>query len=346
MNFNLSDQVVEKDAGLNSSWTFSNITAYQRPPGLQQLVNVLLVVDLIVRSLALLSHTAYFLTVFLVKKLRAFSLLYLHMVNLYGFLFILHFAFYMGSSMPNFRDEKLNKVLCSMSELVWAASKFLRSFSILLLAVFRMFAVKHNHHFKKWSTSTPLILSPIAMVIIVSVALVVATKFSFNTSHGPPFCYDGYTTEFRNGMNYFIVTSLLGIAIPSLLVITLYIIARRAMNTAQGSKRNSQKRILFFTMHQEAGRMVAAQDLKPVLRSPKHSRLTRQFFIVNLCMTVSLVTFTAVNYANLIPEFNNVWYHVRLMIRILAIFSQALVPITSFYGQHKLVRFHQMVGKK
>ena len=206
--------------------TFLNQTNSTDLPDTQivSFVIVLSYVDLVVRVTACLIFVAYFLMVALLKDLRKSNLLYVHHGNLVGFFFIIMYMFYFNTTQPSFSSAYLNDLYCKLSEISWSMLRYLRTYSILLIAVQRLIAVHFVRIFKKMSHSYVYMIIPIVFVWVFSIICVFSTKFGFQTTYGSLFCIDGYSNEIQSALGYLITSSITGIALPFLLTFILYII--------------------------------------------------------------------------------------------------------------------------
>ena len=320
----------------------SNNTDYNITDGLQTFVNVLLGIDIASRCLSLVSHLVYFIIILSIKELRAVSLIYMHQVNFYGLLFVLHFCAYIGSNNPVFDNQTADVVLCTMSEIAWSALKYLRSYSVLLLAIFRMVAVVNSHLFRKWVKSPKWIVSCMVAQILLCMLLTILSKFVIQTTYGTVLCDDGYSSDFNNGIIYFASTSFLGMAIPCLLVTIIYFftyqtvrkIDKKVVSIANIASQNavSQFQTSLASSYRRDTSIIHARKKLVCKRTSHKAQLTRQFFFINLCLIGSLLSFLVLNFANFIEEFNIDWFHYRLLIRIASILSEGFVPIISLYG--------------
>ena len=279
----------------------ANLSNNTRLDGSQTLVNILLGLDIASRCLSLASHLVYFIIILSIKELRAISLIYMHQVNFYGLLFILHFCAYIGTNNPVFENQTLEVVLCTMSEIAWSALKYLRSYSVLLLAVFRMVAVVNSHLFRQWVKSPKWMVGCMMVQISLCVLLTVLSKFVIQTTYGDVLCDDGYSSDFKNGIIYFASTSFLGMVIPCLLVTIIYFftyqtvrkIDQRRVSFANIASQNavSQFQASFASSCRRETSIIQARKKLVCKRTSHKAQLTRQFFYINLCLIGSLFSF-------------------------------------------------------
>ena len=298
--------------------------------------------DIVLRCIGLLIHIVYFLLVLFVKELRKISLIYTHQINIYGLVFLLLYVCHIGDRatlMMDTHTTPVNSVVCTISEILWALVKYLRSYAILLLALFRMIAVIKPDGFKKWMKSAKAISLTIIVEYMACVALFVGTRFGFNTHYGGLLCQDGFTSARDDGIHYFVVTSLFGVALPNGLVIVSFVYTKykfRAhvskFSSGKGSNRAASNMGRAISSFQTEAKSFTNLNRLPT----QNERLTRQYLFINVLLIISSITYVTVNFANLIPEFNTIWYQYRLVIRITSILFQNMIPIVSLYGHPKL----------
>jgi hypothetical protein len=196
-------------------------------------LRVLSHIDFANRVISMIIFALYFVAIVVTKDLRTKKLLYVHHTNFIGFLLCLMYIFYTNETNPTlFSDPRFNQLLCSVSEFAWSMLKYLRPYSVLLIAIYRFIAVFSNGTFKRINNSAFYLALPIIIAWTVSLGLFLGTKFLFKTTHGYIFCMDGYNKEFRNVLGYLIVSSALSFFIPLILVLTLYLQIRRKINNS------------------------------------------------------------------------------------------------------------------
>lgn len=194
---------------ISNNQSISNVTNAPSSPALQSdlFVTILTYVDYVNRILSMLIYITYAVFVVKYKFLRHKSLIYVHHSNLVGFLFCVMYIFYFGSSLPATSNSYANLVFCVMSEIIWSLLKYLRSYSILLIALYRLLAVFFIQLFKFFNRSYWLLLMPILLSWIFSGVVFVATKYGFHTTYGSLYCIDGLGRSLDETINYLIVTS-------------------------------------------------------------------------------------------------------------------------------------------
>ena len=110
-------------------------------------------VDYVVRVVSLLLFVIYFVLVLILRELRTKNLLYVHHANAIGFVFVLMYMVYFNATTPSTSNPSVNVSLCKLTEFIWGILKYLRSYSILLIALYRFVAVKYVNVFKRINKS-------------------------------------------------------------------------------------------------------------------------------------------------------------------------------------------------
>ena len=304
------------------------------------LINFLLSMDKFVRVLALFIHIFYFLIIIFIKELHQRSLVYVHQINAYGFLFCFHFFFYIGTDTSyNFNNETLNAIICTGSEILWAMLKYYRSSSILLLSVFRAFAVYRNNDFKKWSRSNLILTFTIIVVIFISFSMSLLLKYIFSTTHAKVYCADGYSEKLEDAHYYFYLNIVFTIGLPEFIFIFLFLITKRKI---ENSERN-------FTIHNQTPKNIEICVIKKLrhifvfiftirIKSQTQKNLILQLLLITLALNISMIAFLCLNITNLHYIFLEELFSLRLTVRIIAISSQAFVPIVSIIFQKKIIQ--------
>ena len=121
-------------------------------------VDVIFQLDTVIRFSSAFIHIFYFWLVFKIAELRKLSLLYVHHANVISFMFNLHYLVYYHYVHPDLGDERLNEIMCVVSEVFWAMLKLLRTYSIALIAVYRLIAVFKIGLYKKLNQSWLFVL--------------------------------------------------------------------------------------------------------------------------------------------------------------------------------------------
>jgi hypothetical protein len=291
------------------------------------------------------------------KEMRTLNLLYVHHANAVGFVFVLMYLIYFSTSAPNSTSAYLNDLLCKITEFVWGIIKYLRSYSVLLIALYRLAAVNFIETFKLVNRSYLSITLPIIVCWIVSIALFLATKYGFNTTYGSLYCIDGYSMNMTDVVDYLIVSSLMAILVPFTLITVIYIFIKKILSK-NGSKL-LKKKMTASKMSQSDGSSLA--DSERVLRRSqvgqtqqrpsaeamsvstavsgksvtkrnelkKNVRFNLQLISLNVCYIMCFAMSFILSFRYVIPDFNVKFYYFRQLLRILNVFFQATIPVVS-----------------
>jgi hypothetical protein len=329
MNFSNSTQFIRENASSSS------------PPDF--FVILLTYLDYLLRPYALLVHCIYFLIVALVKDLRSLSLIYIHQINLFGCLFCFHFMLYITSRRPSTGNIALDDLLCTMSELSWSLLKFLRSFSILILATYRLVAVFKSEIFKQWSKSVLIVLLSFAVEALVCVFLTIVAKLAFGTTGGEFLCYDGFSENLNKAIAYFVFTSVLGIVLPNVTVILFYVLTMKRLIKISLGLTNANR---LNKLSKKSTNSLSLPISSKSFANSQQSKLAKQFLIINIVLILSSISFLFINIANLFNEFSSRLIHYRMIVRSLAILFQSIVPIVSIIYHPKIKEYAVKIFNK
>jgi hypothetical protein len=186
-------------------------------------VKFLRYLDGCIRVYAIVVYISYFIIIIFKKEFRVLSFTYVHNVNINGFIFVLHYGFYLISPRPNTSNQILNEILCRLSEIIWGSSKYLNTFSVLLLAYSRFIAVCRIDLYKRVIKSKFNVFSSIIILWLFSISIAITSKFVFKTRpDGALFCFDGYSENILHSVSYFIFIAITAIIMPNCFVLYLY----------------------------------------------------------------------------------------------------------------------------
>lgn len=139
--------------------------------------------DYSIRILAVFVHLAYACFVFYLKEYKNNNLIFLNHVNLVSLLYCVHFLFYMVRRYPEFKNQDLNIILCTTSEIVWIVVKLMRIFSLALLTIYRYMAVYHMNYYKAINKKAKYLIISILISWIIAIVLSLILKYSFQTTY-------------------------------------------------------------------------------------------------------------------------------------------------------------------
>ncbi len=98
--------------------------------------NALNITDYTCRVAGVVVHCLYFISICFFNAFRTRQFLFLHHVNFISFIYFIHYCAYIKgytSSLSN--NPEINDIFCNVSEILWIILKFLRLYSLSLLAL-------------------------------------------------------------------------------------------------------------------------------------------------------------------------------------------------------------------
>lgn len=334
-----------------------------------ELTHTLLIIDQCIRVYVLLVHVVYFIIVLRVKEFRAISFILVHHVNFVGFLFALLYCLYINSTLPNTGYLKIDRVLCTASEITWALIKYMQSNSLLMVATHRYLGVFKINLYRKLNKSRSRIIIVIGSMWLIALLLVISSKFIFDTKPGKVFCFDGFSAHLENSIYYLFFPGVIGVLLPNVTLIVFYIriftkLNRLALKT--GRKRQSnfirtdtsdqssdlskikstqEKAQSFKSFQLSIKRKLSNDFLSTKYRNknePKDKRgeRSRAKMLITMSITITLISlsFLFMSTANIFVHFKDKWLKCALIGRIITLLLQSLIPIFSLI-------FHPAVSK-
>ena len=210
-------------------------------------------------------------------------------------------------------DPNLNKVLCVISEVAWALLKTLRTYSIGLIAVYRLIAVFKPALFKKINKSLWYLIGSILSIYLICIIIYLVPKYVLNTTYGYLYCFDGFSKNKNDSLYYFFVQSILGIILPVVFTIIAYIIIVIRL-------KNNKKQIHSDDMNTEAIR----KNLKENFRQRQQAN---QMYLINICELVSSIMVVGLGLRYTIPNLNEYYNIPRFLLRTINILFQTFIPL-------------------
>ena len=179
--------------------------------------------DNVMRVIAVIIHLVYFGFIIHLKDFRIRQMIYLHNVNFVGFVYCLHYLCYISSQSPTFSDQLINDILCWFSSMLWLSLKYLRMYSLLLLAFYRYIAVFHITFHRTFTKNLCRMILGIVFVWIFSISISLIIKYAFKTKYSIFYCFEGNSDDMNIVIGFLVVNNLTAIIIPMLLIIYVYI---------------------------------------------------------------------------------------------------------------------------
>lgn len=323
--------------------------------------------DYVVRIGAIIVHAIYLFLMFKIKKFRSRTYFFMHNVIIISFVYCLHYVFYIGTGGPAFKSLELNLIFCYLSEQIWSIVKYLRAFSILLLAFYRLVAVLSITLYKKLNNGRTFILISIAVSWLFSIILTFAIKYALNTTYSVYFCSPGYSDSVPDMVIAFVLNIFLSNIIPTVINLWVYLKIVKKLKTARQNlnKNKSGTTSLFrqnnkvqnssgggtitrlpnetsysttatavFTTTSSALLYTNNNKQKKDMNS-KQVRFAKQFILMNIFIVLSNILSVMVDFLIVLatnPAFlflDQLLWEVRPIVRILFLVFQSFIPIIS-----------------
>ncbi|RNA35411.1 hypothetical protein BpHYR1_037189 [Brachionus plicatilis] len=251
--------------------------------------------DMALRMANLLAQIFYFVAVIFLKDLQCLPQVPMHHTNAIGLINAIHYCFWIQADEPNFSSTFLNDFFCTLSEVLWAVTKYARAYSILTVAVFRYIGVTRLTLYKK-ITSVKIIILSILINWLIAAVIFLVSKFSAKTTHGTIYCYDGYSSNREQNLLYFFLTSSFGYALPLILVTVFYALIQiklvKLSKHLNQVEHNSRMKVSALeaedsTCHRE---MKKEEHKSHVKMHKKEKKLAHQFIVINGLEFCSMTT--------------------------------------------------------
>ncbi len=267
----------------------------------------------------LISNLAYFVIIACFKRTRKVSFFQVHHINLIGLLQSILITSWSFNANPNFENEQINRLLCFISELLWGTLKYIRAYSVLVLAYYRYLAVFKPIIYKKISKSLKYSLFTALLSWIISFLIFFISKYSTGSSAGFE-CSDGNGSNIEIILLYFGISNTMGLLIPSIPVILIYVLITIKL------KKNQIK----LRQH------TAGTTTEIIIKTKRQRSLALQFFLINLLEIISFclmcaLTILPIKYNAIVAgnyfDFLFIYTLLEALVGIVVI----LIPITTLY---------------
>jgi hypothetical protein len=317
----------------------------------------LLYIDYTVRCISLVIHIAYFISIFLLKSFRNVQSLLLHHVIFISLLNCAHYCVYIGRWSPSFGDLIPDEVFCTISEIAWISLKFLRIYSIFMLAVYRLLAVYKAFFFRKLNKKLWFMVSIIIGMWLVIVIFSLALKYGLRIPHSKLYCIEGFSEYIASNLVYWTI-QIAFIIVPTILVIIMYSLilykikkiklrVKRVnyVNTEKVSTNEKIQAVLINMSHirpnnfnlNTKGRnskfRKSGDSIRTITNLRKgHHNTASQIIIINITSVIGTVFCLLMNTHVRINESFKIDYQLETILpifRIIFLASEATIPITS-----------------
>jgi hypothetical protein len=299
--------------------------------------------DYAARVFCLTTHVIYLLILLLNKELHECSMIQKHHTNLIGLLIGLHYCAWIGSNSPNTGNQAVNNILCYLCEVLWAISKYARGYSVLVLASYRLIAVFRLSTFKKLIKSKLITLFSILIVWLVSILIFGVSRFLTNTSHGQIMCFDGYASNMKNALDYFIITSLIGFVLPIVFISVIYVLITRKLNKIGNRLQHRNNNVRISQVAVMPVKQLSGSSSTNINQAQREKHLAQQFVLINLFVFGSCAFLVLLNLCNVVITFNEPDYCVRQLFQIGNLVCQSFIPIVSLVYSPVYQKFKDLV---
>ncbi|RNA15627.1 hypothetical protein BpHYR1_018239 [Brachionus plicatilis] len=359
---------------INSDFDFFNTTYVLNFDSTFTTAYVINYIDYVVRVIAVLIHFIYIYFMFRVKKFRNISYFYMHFVIIISLLYCLHYAFYIGTGGPSFGSLQLNLLFCYISEQMWSILRYLRALSILLLAMYRLFAVHNINLYKKMNSGLGFIYMTMGASVIFSIILTFVLKYALNTTYSVYFCSPGYSNSVREMIISFVLNVIISNVVPTTLNLIAYLkivsklkVTRQSLdkanilestsvnkpaNTSKVTPNDFSMATSVFTTASSAASAANATNTNKAKKelNAKQSRFAKQFIFMNIAIVMSNLFSVMVDFMIVLAT-NPAFYYLDAMLwqfrpiaRILFLLFQSMIPIISILYNPE-VRFLKIFHK-
>jgi hypothetical protein len=298
------------------------------------------------RFLLLISYLIYFLITIIFKKTRKFQLVQLHHVNFCGFLLSILTACWSFNSYPAFTNQNLNIFICYISETLFGTIKYTMSYSILILAIYRYFAVFKNHVYKKISNSYVYALISIFFSWLISLAIFFISKYSIGSTYGYQ-CLDGNGNgSLKRVLIYFSITNSIGFLMPYMIVVLIYVCIQNKLNeisvnlSRNNSRKNSKAHHTSNTSLFKKRKLSNNQNNNDLecnkIKTHKERSFTLQLVLINSIEIMyfiinALVKFLWASVDSDNSNINNDSHNLKIILNAINNLVQSIIPIITLY---------------
>lgn len=321
------------------------------------LFNILLTIDHIFRYTSVLIHLVYLTVLIFSKDLHKRTMLFINHATLTNSIYCIITFYFIFGDRPNFNDQTVNNIICSIIEIGWIFATYIRMYSILLISVYRYLAVFKLKLYKKLNGSRLAMWSLLFTLWIISIGMPLFAKYMFQTTTSSVLCLDGFSTSFSNTLMYFFFNYGFMILGPSVVIVYIYATIIKKLRALCGSfepsKSTKPSNKVFKIEIQENGstnyttsetnqvlpRVGTIQNYGEFRNAKKQKRFANQFFFMCLSVIASSIVLSIFTLRNVIPNFLNVFYYWRPVLRIYILSAISIVPLLSLYYHPSKIKF-------
>ncbi|CAF1010635.1 unnamed protein product [Brachionus calyciflorus] len=306
----------------------NNSTLTSQNTSVSHVFNVTLIIDHVFRYMTIFVHLVFIFVLIMSSSLRKKTKLYVNHATIVNCFYTLVMTMYIFFERPNTSNPILNDFICSISEIWWIYSSYIRMYSIFLIAIYRYLAVFKVNLFKKINDSYLMLLSPIIFIWFISILFPVIFKYIFRTNASRVFCLDGDTTVFTNTILYFIFNYSLIVIIPSFFIVGIYIkiIHKLKMNSKRIIRKSNSLKTISVNLKQSS-----SQETEETQNNRKQRRFANQFILMCVSVIASAFVLSIFSLRGIIPNYFIIFFYWRPPLRIYLNCSIMIVPLISLY---------------
>lgn len=297
-------------------------------------------------------HVIYVILVLFFRELRTRPLVFINHAVFANSLYPLGniIFFYVDPNIIIPQNPQLVRILCSFFEIFWPFCIYLRMYSILLIALHRYLAVFRSDVFRRLNDSHLYLIISITATWLISIAISFILKYAFNTSYTLTNCLYGFSSSFTNSLVSTLLNTLFSLVLPAIAIVIIYIIiarrlnqlgdqlvVRRNANANVGSASNSRaenatRTFMEQTSNSNTTSSTGGGGRQVKISKKKEMRFANQFILLCLLVVLTILGIAVFSFRGVIPNYFNVMYYWRSVIRCYIMFFSALVPIFAFYN--------------
>jgi hypothetical protein len=335
---------------MNSSINITRNTTVIGPESVDDVLwRVLTVIDVIARSYGVSIHLFYIFILIISKKLQTRTMLYVNHAIITNSFYVTIMFMYLFSDRPRTDNQIFNEFVCTVSEIIWGSSLYLRIYSILLIAIYRYLAVFKIYSYKKMNDSLTYLIGPIIIVWLFSVGCPIILKNSLGTTPNPVFCLDGNSTIFLNTVLYFCIMYTLMLLLPTIAIFVLYSMimirlrqmGRKLRHAGSNSFSHSDARThnktqtntqaQFSTDENYSNINNKNNNMKNSTKLNKEKKFANQFILMCISVIVSDLVVSIFSVRGIIPNYFAIFFYWRPILRSTLQIAFSLIPIISIY---------------
>lgn len=294
------------------------------------LFEILIRIDHIFRYASVLVHLFYIVLLICIKEFQKKSLVFVNHACIVNIFYCLNTFFFIFGDKPTFGNENINELLCSFFEIAWVFASYIRSYSILLIAIHRYVATYNIVLYAKINSSNILITGAILIVWFISITFPLISKNFFETTRSSFMCLDGFSPIFINTLMYFIFNYFFMVIGPTFAVIAIYIsILKKLKRVGYKGKQHSIIDRIFISGNElsQNEKNFESKTVTELKNYKKQKRFANQFALMCLSVIATSIILSIFTLRNIIPRFLIIFHYWRPIFRIYILSAISVLPI-------------------